>query len=131
MVVDLRYIGAGFAALALVQIFLSYSFDASIEEKKRELHSKRETLTELSTLQEKWSTKSQKAELESIYKLLDVFDIPFSTSEKRKRKVITLNLKNHNADKVMGLILNKGVDIKELQIEKTDAHTLKLIVEIL
>lgn len=131
MVIDIRYIGGAFLALVLLLTFLSYSFNGSISEGKEALYKKREVLSKLQNLEQKWSKKSQKAELEQIYKLLDLFDVPFTKSEIRKRKVITLDLKSHNADKIIGLILNKGVAIKKLQIDKIDANTLKVAVEIL
>lgn len=131
MVIDIRYIGGAFLALVLLLAFLSYSFNGSISEGKEALYKKREVLSKLQNLEQKWSKKSQKAELEQIYKLLDLFDVPFTKSEIRKRKVITLDLKSHNADKIIGLILNKGVAIKKLQIDKIDANTLKVAVEIL
>ncbi|MDF1875389.1 hypothetical protein JHD48_06555 [Sulfurimonas sp. SAG-AH-194-I05] len=131
MVIDTKYIAGGFVGLILLYIALSYNLNASIEEKYETLQSKREILTKLSSLESKWSKKAQKEELEKVYKLLDVFDVKVTKSMKRKRKVLTMQVKEHNANKIMAMILNRNIEIKKLKITKIDKHTVKIVVEVL
>ncbi|WP_455756673.1 hypothetical protein [Sulfurimonas sp.] len=131
MVIDIKYIGGAFAFLVLLQVALLSYFNAEIEEKSEELYKKREIITTLTQLENKYSTKVQREELEKIYKLLSVFDVIYTLKEKKKRKIITMELKEKNADKVLALLVNRNVNIKKLKIEKKDKFTVELIVEIL
>ncbi len=131
MVVDIRYIGGGFIGLVLLLVALSFSFDTKIEEKHQELEKKREVLAKLDGLEKRWSKKVQESELQKVYKLLDVFDVVYTKSEKRKRKVINIEVQSHNADKIVGMILNRSINIKKLEIQKLDEFRVKLVVEVL
>ncbi len=131
MVIDIKYIGAGFLGSALVFLGLSYAFESSKVEKLSELEKKREILGSLNKLESQWSKKAQEAELEQLYKLLDVFDVAYKKSVKRKRKVISMELEKHNADKIVSLVLNKNLNIKKIKLEKVGRYKISFVVEIL
>lgn len=123
--------GGAFVFLLLLLLMLSQYFNAEIQDKSEELSQKREIVTTLAQLKSRWSKKAQGEELAKIYKLLNVFDIVYSVKEKRKKKIITMQLKEKNADKILALLVNRSINIKKITIEKKDSFTLELIMEVL
>jgi len=131
MVINIKHIGGTFAFLILLQMVLVNYFGGEIQDKSQALQKKSKIISSLSELESKWSKKAQKQELEKIYKLLNVFDVEYTLKEKKKRKILTMDLKQKNADKVLALLVNRSVNVKKMSVEKVDKYTLKLIVEIL
>jgi hypothetical protein len=131
MVVNIKHIAGAFLALALLQGTLWYYFNEEIKTQSIELEQKREMISNLNKLQDKWSKKSQQNELKRVYELLNAFDVTYTLTQKRKINVIAMELQANLADKIVALLLNRNIDIKKLKITKIDKHSVKLEVEVL
>ena len=130
MVIDLKKLGIIFAGLIVLQTALWFYFNSKIKTQNDELIQKKETLSKLSVLEDKWSIKNQKEELQRVYEFLTAFDIKYTTSEKKKKKIIKMNLKTENVNKVTSFILNKKININKINIKKIDQYNIELLVEV-
>ncbi|WP_373035035.1 hypothetical protein [Sulfurimonas sp.] len=130
MVIDLKKISIVFFLLIVAQTTLWFYFNSKIKTSNTELTEKKEILSSLSVLEEKWSLKHQEDELNRVYEFLAAFDIKYETKEQNKKKIIKMNLETKNVDKVTSFLLNKNIDFKKLNIKKIDKYNIELLVEI-
>jgi hypothetical protein len=130
MVVNIKHIAGAFLVLVLLQGTLWYYFNKKIKTQSTELEQKREMISTLGKLNNRWSNKSQQEELKRIYELLNAFDIAYTVTQKRNINVLTMELETSVANKVVALLLNRNIEIKKLEIKKIDNYNIKLEVEI-
>jgi len=130
MVIDLKKIGIVFFILILTQTSLWFYFDSKIKTTNTELTNKKEILSNLNILEEKWSLKHQKSELNRVYEFLDAFNIKYEKKEQNKNKIIKMSLETKNVDKVASFLLNRDINFKKLNIKKIDKYNIELLVEI-
>jgi len=130
MVGNIKQIGGAFFVVLLLFLGLKSYFDATIEKKNQELKARETMLKTFHTLEHRYSRKAQSEALAKIFKMLDVFGVAYEVKEKRKRKIITLQLTRKNADRVVGLFLNSTIHIKKIKLEKQDDFRVTLHVEV-
>jgi len=130
MVIDFKKIGIVFFILVVLQTTLWFYFNSKIKTTNAQLTEKKEILSHLGVLEDKWSLKHQEAELKRVYEFLTAFDIKYATKVQNKKKIITMHLGTKNVDKVTSFLLNKNINFKKLNIKKIDQYNIELLVEI-
>ncbi|MDQ7045573.1 MAG: hypothetical protein Q9M40_02495 [Sulfurimonas sp.] len=130
MVIDLQKIAIAFGVLVFIQVSQWFYFNSEIDTLSTELIEKKEILSSLDRLQNKWSKKNQEDELQRVLKFLSAFDIDYTLKETQKKKFITVNLQNKNTDRAVSFFINKSITIKKFNIKKIDQNNIQLLVEI-